>query len=333
MVEGTEGSHHKEGSSKMTETNTVAAGIDTGKHKLDVAIHGRSERWSFGNDPAGIAGLIKLMRRCKVTRIGIEATGGYEREAVAGLRRAGLVVVVLQPIQVRAFATYQLCRAKSDAIDAGLIAACVAHLATERDPPDPRIQPLSDLLVFIEQVEEDIARNKTRLDHAHSAIQRRLLKADVDRLKKRRASLLARLSAMVDRHDDLARRRDLVASIAGIGERTALALIIHMPELGRISREEAASLAGVAPFVHDSGQRKGERHIAGGRARLRKSVYSAALPATFRHNTQLKALYDRLVAAGKPHKVALIACVRKLIIFANTVLTRGTPWIKANAPA
>jgi transposase len=331
MVEGTEGSHHKEGSTKMIDTNTIAAGIDVAKAKLDVAIHGDRQRWQVDNAPAGFRDLIQLMRRRKVTRIGIEATGGYERDVVVALRKAGFTVVLLQPIQVRAFAQFILCRAKSDRIDAGLIAACVAHHATLREPPDPRLAPLADLLTFIEQIEDDIARNKVRLEHARNPDQRRFLDSEVKRLAKQRTRMLAKLSATIDTHDDLAHRRDLVMSIDGIGERTALALIIRMPELGRLSREQAASLAGVAPFVRESGDRENERHIAGGRARLRTSLYAAALPAAFFHNRQIIALYRRLRAAGKAHKLALIACVRKLIIFANTVLARGTPWISSDA--
>jgi transposase len=328
MVDGTMGSHRKDGSTKMKQTTTIAAGIDTAKHKLDVAIDGDRQRWQFANRPDGLRDLVRLMRRRKVTRIGIEATGGYERGAVTALRKAGFDVIVLQPLQVRAFATFQLSRAKNDRIDAGLIAAGVAHCETCRQPPDPRLQPLRDLLTFIEQIEEDIARNKVRLEHAHHADQRRFIRADVERLTKRRTRMLAKLSNAVEKHEDLARRHDLVVSIDGIGQRTALAVIIRMPELGRISREEAACLVGVAPFDRDSGKRKGGRHIAGGRARLRSSLFAAALPAASFHNAQLRTFYRRLRDAGKKHKLALIACVRKLIIFANTVLARGTPWIK-----
>jgi len=331
MVEGTEGSHHKEGSTKMTDITTIAAGIDVAKAKLDVAIDGCNQRFEVVNAPAGFRDLAGLLRRHKVSRIGIEATGGYERDVVTHLRQHGFAVVVLQPIQVRAFAQFVLCRAKSDRIDAGLIAACAAYRGTLREAPDPRLPPLADLLTFIEQIEEDIACNKVRLEHARNPDQRRFLAADVKRLAKRRTKMLAKLATTLRAADDLARRLDLVVTIEGIGERTALALIIRMPELGRLTREEAACLAGVAPFVHDSGERKGERHIAGGRARLRKSVYAAALPAAFFHNHQLGALYRRLTAAGKPHKLALIACARKLIIYANTVLARGTPWVETNA--
>ena len=333
MVEGTEGSHHKEGSTKMTETTTIAAGIDVAKAKLDIAIDGLKQRFEVANGEAGFRDLSKFIRRHKVTRIGIEATGGYERDVVEHLRKQGFVVIVLQPIQVRAFAQFVLSRAKSDRIDAGLIAACVAYRDNFRQPPDPRLTPLADLLTFIEQTEEDIARTKIRLEHARNKDQRRLLVADVKRLAKRRTRMLANLTAAVRAHDDLATRLNLVMTIDGIGERTALALIIRMPELGRLSREQAACLAGVAPFVHDSGERRGQRHIAGGRARLRKSVYAATVPAAFQWNAQLIALYQRLIAAGKPPKLALIACVRKLIIYANTVLARGTPWITTNAPA
>ena len=317
----------------MTETSTIAAGIDVAKAKLDIAVHGLSERWQLANNAAGFHDLVRLMRRRQVTRIGLEASGGYERDVVEHLRKAGFAVVVLQPIQVKAFAAFMLCRAKSDRIDAGLIAACVAYRAGERQAPDPRLAPLADLLTFIEQIEEDIARNKVRLEHARNPDQRRFLTAEVKRLKAWRGKMLAKLAAAVKAHDDLARRLDLVGSIDGIGERTALALIIRMPELGRLTREEAGCLAGLAPFVRESGERKDEAHIAGGRQRLRKSLYSAALPAAFFHNPQLIALYRRLTNKGKPHKLALVACARKLIVFANTVLARGTPWTSHQATA
>jgi transposase len=129
----------------------------------------------------------------------------------------------------------------------------------------------------------------------------------------------------------VARRLDLVLSVPGIGDRTAIAIIVRMPELGRISREQAAALAGLAPFDADSGNHKGQRHIAGGRSRLRRSLFAAALPAAFRWNDALVQFYRRLLARGKAHNAALTACARKLIIYANTVVQRGTPWIKSPA--
>jgi transposase len=317
----------------MNETTTIAAGIDTAKHKLDVAIDGRKRCWQMSNTPAGISDLVELMRRHQVTRIGIEATGGYEREVVERLRGEGFAVVVWQPIQMRAFAQFTLRRAKTDRIDAALIAACTAHLAVLREAPDPRIGAFAERLTALEQTEEDIARIKTRLEHVRDGGLRRTMLADIARLKQRRATMIAKLVIALRRHDDLANRLSLLTSIDSIAVRTALALIIRMPELGRLSREEAASLAGLAPFARDSGQRKGERHIAGGRRRVRTSLFAAALPGAFRWNKHLIALYQRLTAAGKPHKLALVACARKLLIFANAVLARGTPWTSQDAAA
>jgi transposase len=316
----------------MNETTTIAAGIDVAKAKLDIAVDGCGKSWQMANTPSGFRDLVRLMRRYRVSRIGIEATGGYERDVVEHLRKAGFAVAVLQPIQVRGFAQFVLCRAKSDRIDAALIAACVAHRDSLRQPCDGRLAALSDQLTFIEQIEEDIARIKIRIEHVRDADLRSMMLADVTRLKQRRAAIMAKLLSAIRRHDDLARRLDLLMSIDGIACRTALACLIHMPELGRLTRQEIAALAGVAPFVHESGKRKGERHIAGGRARLRKSLYAAALPAAFRWNALLVSLYRRLTAAGKPHKLALIACARKLLIYANAVLARGTPWT-ANTPS
>jgi transposase len=333
MVEGTKGSHHKEGSTKMSKPITIAAGIDTAKHKLDIAIDGCKQTWQVANIPAGFIDLARLLRGQQVTRVGVEATGGYERDVVEHLRKEGFSVVVWQPIQVRAFGQFTLRRAKNDRIDAALIAACTAQLTTLRDPPDPRLPPFAEQLTFIEQIEEDVARIKVRLEHVRDHRLRRTMLADMARLKQRRVTMLAKLVTAARRHDDLARRLDLLTSIDGIARRTALALLVRMPELGRLSREQAASLAGLAPFTRDSGQRKGERHISGGRTRLRTSLYAAAFPAAFRWNRQLVALYQRLTVAGKPHKVALVACARKLLIFANTVLARGTPWTPPAATA
>jgi transposase len=197
--------------------------------------------------------------------------------------------------------------------------------------PDERLQDLADHLTFVEQIEEDIARLKTRLEHMDDARLRRLVAADIARLKARRETEMLRIVTVLRSHGDLARRFDLVQSVPGIGERTALALVIRMPELGRVSREEAAALAGLAPFDDDSGKHKGQRHIAGGRGRLRRSLYAAALPASFRWNKNLIDLYGRLTARGKAHNAALIACARKLLIYANTVVQRGSPWTERAA--
>jgi transposase len=315
----------------MTQTNILTAGIDTSKAKLDVAVHSRTERWQVANALPGWRALAANLAKIGVTRIGIEATGGYERGVVEHLRAAGFTVQVLQPIQVKAFGRAHLRRAKNDALDAALIAACTAAIDQPKISPDPRLAELAANLTFLEQLEEDIARFKTRLEHIDEPGLRRLVNSDITRLKARKAAQIRYLAKRLRDHDDLAKRLALVLSIPGIGERTALALIIRMPELGQISREEAASLAGLAPFDDDSGLHRGQRHIAGGRGRLRKSLFAAALPAAFRWNEALIALYARLTAKGKVHNAALIACARKLLIYANTVVQRGTPWTEKAA--
>ena len=310
----------------MTQTSTTTAGIDTSKSKLDIALHGRPERWQVTNAMPGWRILTDRLTKAGVSRVGIEATGGYERGVVQHLRAAGFTVQVLQPVQVKAFGRVHLRRAKNDVLDAVMIAACTATLDQVRDAPDPRLAGLAEQLTFLEQIEEDIKRHKTRLEHTGEPRLRRLMLAEIKRLAARRLAQIRFIARQLRAHHDLAVRLDLVLSIPGIGERTALAILIRMPELGRISREEAAALAGLAPFDNDSGQHKGQRRIAGGRARLRHSLFAAALPAAFRWNKALIALYKRLIAAGKADNAALIACARKLLIYANTVVQRGTPW-------
>ena len=315
----------------MTQISTTTAGIDTSKSKLDVALHGRTEHWQTANSLPGWRVLTAKLSEAGVCRVGIEATGGYERGVVEHLRAAGFTVLVLQPAQVKAYGRAHLRRAKNDMLDAVLIAAFAAAFHKVRPAPDPRLMELAERLTFLEQIEEDIKRCKTRLEHIDEPGLRRLVLGDMTRLKARRLAQIRHLVRQLRSHSDLAARFDLVLSIPGIGERTALALLIRMPELGRASREEVASLAGLAPFDNDSGQQKGQRHIAGGRARLRRSLFAAALPAAFRWNKALITLYTRLTAAGKAHNAALIACARKLLIYANTVVQRGTPWTERPA--
>jgi transposase len=309
----------------MTQDTLLAAGIDTAKDKLDVALHAQAAHLRVDNCRSGWRALVAWLAQHRVGRVAIEASGGYERGAVAHLRRAGLVVLVLQPLQVKAWARLHLRRAKNDSIDAALIAACAALLEPAAIAPDARLAELADHLTYVEQIEEDMARYKTRLEHLHQTPLRRAVEADIKRLEKRRERELRRIVTALDGHADLQRRLELVLSVRGIGLRTALTIVIRLPELGRISREQAAALAGLAPFDQDSGRHKGERHIAGGRGRLRRSLYAAASIA-WRWNPALEALYKRLIAAGKAHKSAVVACARKLLIYANTVVARNAPW-------
>jgi transposase len=311
---------------KMAKSTMTTAGIDTAKNKLDIAIHKQNRRWQLENGLAGWQALAEILIEAGVDRVGIEATGAYERGVVSHLRKAGFTVLVLQPIQVKAYARFRLRRAKNDTIDAALIAACAAQLDKPLVEPDDRLTKLSDLLTFIEQTEEDIARSKVRLEHIAEERLRQTVCEDIARLKARRAAELDNIAAALRSHDDLGLRLDLVLSVEGIGERTAIALVVRMPELGKVSREEIAALAGLAPFDNQSGKHKGKRKIAGGRDRVRRSLYAAALPAAFRWNQALNQLYKRLIKGGKPHKLALIACARKLLIFANTVVKREQPW-------
>lgn len=315
----------------MTEYSTGVAGIDTGKAWLDVALAAGVEVLHCANDAAGHTELAAWLHGHGVKRIGIEASGGYQRRVVAHLRAAGFAVQVFQPLQVRAYAQFHLQRAKNDRIDAGLIARCTAASAPAHAPPDPRYDALAEHLTLIEQIEEDIVRAKTRRETFLAPRHRQLLEVEVRRLKAWRTAEIKQLAHALRRDGDLARRLDLIESVPGIGPRTALALAIRMPELGALSREQAAALAGLAPFDDDSGTRRGARHIKGGRTRLRKNICAATLPAAFQWNPALVVFYKRLIAAGKPHKVALIACARKLLIYANTVLARGTPWQENHA--
>jgi transposase len=286
------------------------------------------------NNAAGFKQLAGHLAALNVGRIGIEATGGYERGITRHLQKAGLEVVVLQPLQVRAFAKMRLQRAKNDRIDARLIADCTHLLdAHNKLPPEPRFDAFADHLTFIEQIEADVVRIQTRLEHVHDPRLRRMYADDIKRLEKRAAAERARLEALVRAHEDLAKRLDLVRSVPGIGAPTALALVVRMPELGRVSREEAASIAGLAPFVHQSGKYEGQTHIGGGRGRLRRPLYLAAFPAAAHWNAALVALYKRLRARGRCHQAALVACTRKLLIYANTVVARGTPWEDRSASA
>ena len=311
----------------MDNTTPRTAGIDTAKSKLDVAIHASPVRLTVENNAAGYKQLAAELHRADVSRVGIEASGGYERGVIKHLRKAGFEVLLMQPMQVKAFAKLHRKRAKNDSLDAKLIAACAAIIHPHTGNEDERLQSLADALTFVEQVEDDIVRIKTRLEKTAERRLARMLNSDLKRLVARRRAELRRIVTALRTQADLARRLDLVGSIPGIGERTAVAIVLRMPELGTISREQAAALAGLAPFDDDSGLRKGARHIAGGRERLRRSLYAAALPAAFHWNAALKTFYKRLIQAGKPHKLALVACARKLIIYANTVVQRDQKWI------
>jgi transposase len=310
----------------MTKRNIVCAGIDTGKHKLDVAVEGSADQLQVENTAEGHKVLLGWLRQHRVKRVGIEASGGYEQPVVAELRGKRFVVVVFQPAQVRAYAKFHSPRAKNDKIDAALIAACTAAVRKIHAAPDPRLLPFAEQLTMIDQIGEDIVRLQNRIESCRNARIKALWQEDIGRLEKRKKAELKALTASIRKHPDLDKRLDLISSVDGIGPPTAIAILVRLPEIGQITREQAVALAGLAPYDDDSGEHVGVRHIAGGRKRLRRALYTASLAASFRWNRQLIDLYKRLTAAGKEHKRALVACARKMLIFANTIVARGTPW-------
>ncbi len=313
---------------KMSKSSTkvrVCAGIDVGKAILAYAVAGGSGSRRCANTAEGRAQMIAFLKSQEVRRVGMESTGSYHFETADDLRAAGFEVVVLQPMQVKAYARFKLQRAKSDPIDADMIAHCTAAYEALREAPDPRLATLAEHLTMIEQIGEDIARAKVRRDRYRDPRLKRLIDDEIKKKTALKREETKRLLEAVRAHKDLARKLSLLFSIQGIGEPTALMLVIRMPELGRITREEAASLLGVAPFIHESGRYKGLRRTGGGRARARTSLFAAALAAR-KWNPALADLYDRLTKAGKPYTLATVACVRKMIIYANTVLAQDRPW-------
>jgi len=315
---------------KKASTETcVCAGVDVGKARLDYAIAGGPGPLYCANTPEGRAEMISFFKRHGVRRVGLEASGSYEIEVVDDLREAGFEVLVMQPLQVRAYGQFKLKRAKSDPIDAVLIAQCTAACDEVREAPDARLAPFAEHLTFIDQLTEDIARLCTRRERFRDPRLKQQLNDDIKQknaLKRRELQLLAKAVRL---HKDLARKLELLISIQGIALPTALVLVIRMPELGKITREQAAALIGAAPFVHDSGRYKGQRRTGGGRARARTSLFAAAQAAR-QWNPALKTLYERLIKQKKAHNVAIIACVRKLVTYANTVLARDKPWAIKN---
>jgi len=310
----------------MKKHITKCAGIDTGKRKLDVALDGRASQVQVANTKDGHSELTEWLRRHDVGRIGIEASGGYEQAVVGQLRHDGFEVVVFQPAQVRAYAKFHLQRAKNDKLDAALIAACTAAAKKIHAPPDPRLAAMAEQQTLIDQITDQIARFKNYRESSRDPQLRQFWEAEIKRFRGLFRQQFKQLLAAIRRHRDLSDRLDLIASVDGIALRTAAAILVRLPEIGRLSREQVAAIAGLAPYDDDSGDHVGIRHIEGGRERLRRSLYTATLAASFHWNSELIALYGRLRAAGKVHKVAMVACARKLLIFANAVVARGTPW-------
>jgi transposase len=300
------------------------SGIDVAKAWLDVATSDEPV-WRVANDVAGIATLVAQLTAQRPRLIVLEATGGYETAVTAALVAAGLAVAVVNPRQVRDFAKATGHLAKSDALDARVLALFAARVQpTPRPLPDAVAAELAALLARRRQVLE----MRTAEQHRRPTLAPRLrpaLDAHVVWLSQQLAELDGELDRTLRDSPVWRAKEDLLRSIPGIGPVVARTLLGELPELGCLDRGEVAALAGVAPLNQDSGRRRGKRRTWGGRAPVRAALYMAAVTAT-RCNPTIRALYTRLRAAGKPAKVALVACMRKLLIIANAILRDATPW-------
>lgn len=300
-------------------------GIDVAKAQLDIAVRPTGERWSVANDEAPITTLITQLQRLAPTLIVLEATGGYQRAVVAALAAAGLPVVVVNPRQVRDFAKAIGQLAKTDALDA----RALAHFA-EAVRPTPRPVPTAqeaDLRALLTRRRQLVAMRTaevTRLDSAPRPVQADL-QAHIAWLDQRLACLDDDLDTTLRASPIWREREALYRSVPGIGPVCARTLLLDLPELGTLSRQRLAALVGVAPFTRDSGTLRGHRTIWGGRAPVRATLYMGTLVAV-RHNPVLQAFYTRLLAAGKAKKVALTACMRKLLTILNAMVKHKTPW-------
>ena len=303
----------------------VFAGIDVSKTALDVALRPEGSSWRCANDEAGIADLVGRLQPLGPQLIVLEATGGLERLVVAALALAGLPVAVVNPRHVRDFAKVSGRLAKTDALDAAALAHFAAALQPEPRPlPDAQEQALAALVERRRQVVGMLTAEKNRFQQALPAVRAKVA-AHIAWLEQALAELDAELDQLL-RASPLWRERDqLLRSVPGVGPTVALTLLAHLPELGHGSVKHVATLVGLAPLNRDSGAWRGSRAIWGGRRHVRAALYMAALVGV-RHNPVLRAFYQQLLARGKPKKVALIACMHKLLTILHAVLRHHTPW-------
>jgi transposase len=311
-------------------------GVDVAKAELVVAARPSDERWSVANDERGARTLAERLKRDAPALVVLEATGGYELAAVAALAAAGLPVVVANPRQVRDFARATGQLAKTDRIDAGVLALFAERVRPEVRPlPNEEAQELDAVLTRRRQLLEMLTAERNRLGQVAGRGRRpvkKSLKAHIAFLERELRVADTDLGAMVRASPAWREKDDLLRSVPGVGPVLSLTLLAELPELGRLSRREVAKLAGVAPLARDSGTLRGHRYVHGGRASVRAVLYMAALVAT-RRNPVIRAFYERLLAAGKPKKLALVACMRKLLTILNAMARSGVRWEAPNALA
>jgi transposase len=304
-------------------------GIDVAKGELVIAARPTGERWTVANDERGVRTLVDRLTRERPELIVLEATGGYEVLGVAALAAAALPVVVVNPRQVRDFARATGQLAKTDRIDAEILALFAERVRPVVRPiADAEAQELDALLARRRQLLEMLQAERNRAGQVFGRGKRlvkKSLKAHIAFLERELRMADTDLGAMVRESPAWRERDDLLQSVPGVGPVLSLTLLADLPELGRLSRREIAKLVGVAPLSRDSGTLRGRRFVQGGRATVRGVLYMAALVAT-RRNAVIRAFYQRLVAAGKPKKLALVACMRKLLTMLNVIVRTNTPW-------
>jgi len=301
-------------------------GIDVSKARLDVALRPGDENFSVANNPRGIASLVKRLKKLQVSRVVLEASGGYEIAVASELAAAELPLAVLNPRQVRDFARATGRLAKTDAIDAEAIAAFAQ--ACQPRPMEKIPVKQAELQELVNRRRQVIGLRTMELNRqamARCQAAQKSVAAVVKLLDKQVKQLDAAIAALIASDDDWRQKFETCDGVPGIGAVAASTLVSDLPELGRLNRQEIATLVGLAPLNQDSGQHRGQRRISGGRGHVRTTLYMATLSAV-KYNPWLKRFSDRLAAAGKPAKVRLVACARKLLILLNTLVQTKSSW-------
>jgi transposase len=316
----------KEGSWMMTQNDLVVAGIDVAKDKVDVCIRSLSLRRTFASTAEGRRELAALLRRKKVGKAVMEASGGYEREWAKALRDARIEVRIVDPKRVRSFARSAGRRAKNDTIDAEMIAWFAETFDVPSQAHDAEREKLAQIVNARQGLLDLQTKLQNRGEHAGPEPVQKMHARLLKKIAAEVANLEAVIAAMIKATPHFAELAEIIESVPGLAGTTSAGLIARMPELGQVSNKIAPALLGTAPYDDDSGRRRGERHIKGGRRKVRNLFYMACLGAATRHNPVLKAFYRRLIAKGKEPKVALVACMRKLIVILNTMIARRQKW-------
>jgi transposase len=313
-----------------TKSPVRHVGIDVSKERLDVCSLPDGGTFSVANDRAGIDELIaRLLKGVRPELVVLEATGKYERPAAVAVAAAGIAVAVVNPRQARDFAKAAGRLAKTDRIDAQVLARFAGAVGPRPSVlPDEEARVLQDILLRRRQLLEMMVAEKNRLQMASEAVARRIA-AHVRWLEKELCRVDRELDEAVRESETWRANEELLRSVPGVGPVLARTLLAELPELGTLPRRRLCALVGVAPFNRDSGTFRGKRQVWGGRAPVRAALYMGALVAT-RHNPLIREFYERLLAAGKPKKVALVACMRKLLSILNAVMRDRVPWHSAH---